>query len=550
MIRLLSFRPLAVLALVAALAVPSGASATTWTKSLVLAPAPIPGANGLAIGPDGALYVGSAGVGIFKLDKETGAIQGFFGAGGAWGADDLTFGPDGAIYHTAIMNGTVGRIGPDGVNTVLNTQPMPGVNPIAFSDDGRLFVGTAFMGDALYEFDPTGTKEPRLIAEGLGLNGFDWSGGVLWAPRMYTGELITIDVDTGATTTIADGFTFPTAADVRADGKVVVTDGGADQVWLVDPVSGSKSTMTTDPLPANLDNAAIDADGRLFISNSNDGSVSEVLPSGDVRQVSGGGLVTGGAGIACTQESGKDLIRVSDLWSITTVWPDGSFGPVVSPGGVPKPGWVGEPVTVAPYRDTLVLTSWFGRNVSTLDAENNTAWSYPYDPASGVVPIDAIGFGDRIVVAELGPDGGRLVILDPATNTATPLATMGVPAGLASDGTDLYASDFAAGTIGRIIEDGARVTPAVVAAGLSGPEGLALLPDGRLVVAETGSGRLTIVDPATGATSLLADGLTYSTNGGAGSPPTVFLSGVAVSSDGSVWVTANGLYRFTPASAA
>ena len=58
------------------------------------------------------------------------------------------------------------------------------VNPITFSEDGRLFVALDFFGDALYELDPDLVKPPRLITQDLGwLNGIDWGpDGFLYGP--------------------------------------------------------------------------------------------------------------------------------------------------------------------------------------------------------------------------------------------------------------------------------------------------------------------------------------------------------------------------------
>ena len=52
------------------------------------------------------------------------------------------------------------------------------MNPITFSDDGRLFVSQCALGDHLFELDPDGSEGPRLITDqlgpGCGLNGMDW----------------------------------------------------------------------------------------------------------------------------------------------------------------------------------------------------------------------------------------------------------------------------------------------------------------------------------------------------------------------------------------
>ena len=76
----------------------------------------------------------------------------------------------------------------------------------------------------------------------------------------------------------------------------------------------------------------------------------------------------------------------------------------------------------------------------------------------------------------------------------------------------------------------------MVAEGLDAPEGLAVLPDGDLVVVETESGDVTSVDLATGATSTLAEGLSpaYTL---AALYPAFTPSGVAVAPSGNIYVT-------------
>lgn len=112
---------------------------------------------------DDNLWVGHISArNITKLDPDSGRILATFGPeGGFEGSDDLTVGPDGAVYYTAILTGEVGRIDPDGSHRTVANLSM-GVNPITFSDDGRLFVGLAFIADGLFEIYLDGTP-PRLI---------------------------------------------------------------------------------------------------------------------------------------------------------------------------------------------------------------------------------------------------------------------------------------------------------------------------------------------------------------------------------------------------
>jgi thiosulfate/3-mercaptopyruvate sulfurtransferase len=88
--------------------------------------------------------------------------------------------------------------------------------------------------------------------------------------------------------------------------------------------------------------------------------------------------------------------------------------------------------------------------------------------------------------------------------------------------------------------------PKLTASGLDWPEGMALAPDGRLLVTETGTGRLVAIDPATGALNTIAEGLGFNPQGPEGAPPTMLMSSVAVSPSGVLYVTgdlANVVYR-------
>jgi sugar lactone lactonase YvrE len=82
--------------------------------------------------------------------------------------------------------------------------------------------------------------------------------------------------------------------------------------------------------------------------------------------------------------------------------------------------------------------------------------------------------------------------------------------------------------------------------GLQKPEGLALAPDGRLIVAEAGAGRVIAINLQTNAVETLADDLALNFPGDQSGPG--LLAGVAVTRDGAVYVTGaagNVLYRLT-----
>ena len=110
------------------------------------------------------------------------------------------------------------------------------------------------------------------------------------------------------------------------------------------------------------------------------------------------------------------------------------------------------------------------------------------------------------------------------------------PGGLAATDTDLWVADWATGQIHQIAGIGA---PQVVASGLNLPEGMAVDRDGSLLVVESGAGRLTRIDLATGDESTVADGLATDVQGPAALVAGE-MNGVAVDRTGTILVSAAG----------
>ena len=523
------------LALVALPAAPAAAAPSAEEIRLLERAAPITGANGLVFDGDDRLYVGSVGGReIVKMDPNSGRILARFGADrGFEGADDVALGPDGAIYYTALFTGEVGKIGHDGSHSTVATLPL-GVNPITFSDDGRLFVGLAFLGDALYEVDPTGVDPPRLINTGLGLNGFDWWAGHLYAPRMLTGTAVKIDVETGNSQMVASGFSFPTAVDFDPAGRMYVLDSGAGEVVRVDPDTGHKTVVAT--LDGDPDNMAFDSRGRLFVSDNSAGSVVQVLRNGGIRPVSPGGLA-GPLGLAVLGSGRGETVYAADIFRLFGI--DGRTGRtrLEVEASITGGGGLALPMTAGAHGSDLVLSSWFGAAVQVYDPVSGQVEAHCPDPAA---PLNAIGFGDDIIVSELGT--GSVVALD-ETCARTTVTSLPVPTGLATDGEDLWVADWALGMAFQIADDGEFIAPMPVASGLAGPEGLAVSPDGGLLVVESFLHRVSHIDLGTGAVTPLVEGLALGASGPPTMPPTWTFDGIAAGPSGAVYVSAHGLYR-------
>ena len=508
--------------------------------------AQVRGANGILFGPDGKLYIASVLTpAIAVMDPESGEIEKRLGPDqGVKGPDDLAFGPDGSLYWTDIVYGEVSRLTPDGVATVV-ADLGPGVNPITFSDDGRLFVSQCFFDDKLYELDPTGAREPRLITDqlgpGCGLNGMDWGpDGFLYGPRWFQGEVVRVNVETGEFHTVVDGFGVPAAVKFDSQGRLHVLDTLAGEVLQVDLDAGTKEVVGRIE-PRSADNLAFDESDRLFVSSYTDGYIVEVLDKNNNRTVSPGGLtMPGGIDLVETEEG--DRLFITNFFSLREL--DAITGQ--ERGAVREVigfSQLGSVMSVRSDGQYLVVTSWFDNQVNIWDP-NAESLVAVFQGISQ--PIDAMFFQDDIVVTEF--QTGNVVRLNPRSPEQRTVIASGLraPAGLASAGENLYVSDRTTGQILQIMEDGVELqSPRVLADGLEGPEGIDIGKNGRIFVVEADAGRVVSIDRQTGSIEVLAEGLELHLETQGNFPVTMAFNGLAVGSE-SVFVTgdkAGVLYR-------
>ena len=296
--------------------------------------AEIHGTNGIYFGPDDNLYIASFyGQEVVVMNKQNGKILKRIPVDSA---DDLVFHPDGeSFYYTDILTAKVVRMDLEG-NIMGQLEVAPGVNPITFSDDEepRLFVGLDFEGDGLYELDPDLGSIIRVIVPYVSgrspdlpigfLNAFDFGpDGYLYGPVFTKGTVVKVDVgdpgdpsstdpyDDGIIEVINDEFTYPVAAKFGPDGLLTVLD-QTGEVFKVNHETGQRTLFTT--LQPGLDNLAFDKDGTLYVSNADFGWIVEILPSGQARTISKGGMI-GPMGVAVLPGSKKkDRVFVGDLF--------------------------------------------------------------------------------------------------------------------------------------------------------------------------------------------------------------------------------------------
>ena len=464
---------------------------------------PLHGTNGVYFGPDGRLYVASvSSAAVAALDPESGAIVERWGPEeGVKGPDDLTFGPDGSMFWTDFEFGDVGRRTPDGTTTVV-ASPGLGVNPITFSDDGRLFVCLCILGDQLFEIDPDGIEKPRLISDrlgpGCGLNGMDWGpDDRLYGPRLFYNEVVRVDVESGIVETVASGFQTPVAVKFDSQDRLHVLDTGAGEVVRVDVATGD--TEVVGRVGVGSDNLAFNAEDRLFVSSFTHSSIVEVTGPETIRTVISGGISWPGGLAYVPSTGGSGRLFLADSTALREL--DPATGAQVNAviGSVSD---VGSVMSVHPHGTQLILSGPTTVSIWDPDGDRLVARFEGFKEA-----VDALPLGDDIIVSEY--ETGRVLRFHPASPDVRTVIASGLeePAGLAVHGGDLYVADRS-GTLFQILDDGERLDPPrPVASGLAGPEGIAADEDGTLYVVEEDAGRVTQVDPETGAATLVADGL-------------------------------------------
>ncbi len=508
-----------------------------YTMETLVPGGPFHGIHGLTFDGEGRLLVGSVlGREIYEVDPESGDSRVFIPPPEGM-ADDIEEGPDGTLAWTAFSDGIVYVRDPDSDTARAVAAGLPGVNSLAFTQDGRLFFTQVFMGDALYEADITGATRPRKLMEGMGgLNGFDFGpDGHLYGPLWFKGQIVRVDVDAETPTpeVVAEGFTIPAAANFDSQGTLYAVDTAEGAVVRVDIETGATEVVAR--TPTAIDNLAFSADDRLFLTVMADNAVHEVdVTTGAVRDVVSSPL-TSAADLALVTVNGRETLYVADVFALRSV--DLETGAVSEIGRVftPPAGGgdaVDYPLMLGTDGTRMVMTSWASASVQTLDPETGALG--PLHHGFGAI-LDALPDGEDVLYLDV-LQGALMRASGPDFSTRTTVA-MGLaePVSLLRvDPETVYVSLAASGQVVAItLADGAMT---LVAEGLNRPEGIALDGDGRLIVAETGAQRLIAIDLQADDNTpiILAEDLPLGLDGPAGSPPSYVPTGVVVTQNGDI----------------
>lgn len=535
---------LALLAACAGIAPPSPPPTrpAAWSEPEVLvAPSSFAGVHGLAIDQKGRLLAGSVlGNTLWEVDRGTGAAKVLIDAPEGQ-ADDIAVGPKGELAWTNYLMGMLRYRESDGAPTRVLAKDLPGLNSLDFDrSSGKLYASQVFLGDALWEIDRAGQKPPRLIKKDMGgFNGFEVGpDGMLYGPLWFKGQVVKIDPANGNMAVIAGGFKIPAAANLDGKGNLWVVDARSGELVKVDLATGRKTVAKQ--LRPSLDNLAIAPDGTIYVSNMANNEVQAFDPAtGTLRTLTSGKL----AAPAGLKIEGRTL-WVADVFGFRQV--DVRTGEVRDVFRMQRDPELDYPFAIGLSGTRFALTSWFTGTVQLIDRQTLRT----VETIHGLkAPFDAIPMADgSVIYAEIATGSITRASGAHFADKQVLASGLGGPVQMivGRDGA-LYVTE-AAGKLTRIPLDASAPLRAI-AEGLALPEGVAQTPWGSFIVAESAARRLVEIDPVNGSRRTVAENLPIGLAAGPGLPPPYVVTGVAVGSDGSIYMTAdrnNAIYRIRP----
>ncbi|WP_228942548.1 SMP-30/gluconolactonase/LRE family protein [Nocardioides sp. Leaf374] len=521
---------------------------------------------------------------------------------------------DGAVYGADFWGGGLEVFSPAGasVRSIEGAEaPAPGfaeAYAVDVAPSGQVYVMDR-LNHRIQRFRPDGTYVDRVGARGTQPATFSWPEGVTTGPdgsvwavdtrgdriERFAADLSPTGVPSyGSTGSETGRFNYPSNADVGADGVVWVADTRNHRLQTFDPASGTFATVGSQgAAPGQLQDpmGVAVTPGAVYVADTGNDRVQKLALDGTPLASFATGLLgpqglevapDGSVWVADTGNSrlvhlSADLVDLGD-----------GFG---SRGNGDTQFF--DPHDLAFGNDRMYVADTYNDRVQVFAAPGPV--DLPQEPLSPVYRDQLSDPGGRAPVYPAGlavvdgtwyvadSGGSRVVTLDPATGTVTPLTTTGLtdprdleldaadptalwvtdtggnrvvrlsrtgqqlgtiggltqPYGLANDATRVYVANTYANSVRALTRAGATAWTQTTCGGtaFSRPRDVGLADDGRVLVADTDNDRIVVLEAATGAC--------VRTFGTRGTGAVQFKSPRSVTSDGAggMWVADALNYR-------
>ncbi|MFD7290792.1 hypothetical protein [Streptomyces sp. NPDC059863] len=396
-----------------------------------------------------------------------------------WGSNGVTFGPDGRLYVAQFIAGQISAVDPaSGIVDVVvpMDSPVQAPDDLAFGADGSMYIADITPG-RVWRRDPTG--EFSLVSDAMKMpNGITCVGDRLFVNEMRSnGRLVELFPDGGEPTVLTDGLAWGNAMQLGPDGLLYYPHMIANEVWRISPDGGVPELVAEDvddPVAVRFDQGGV----LVVLSRGVAGIVTRI----DLRTGARSIVVSGVAGLDNAAFDDENRMFVSSYASggVTEMHTDGRIREIV-PRGLDGP---------------FGVTVDLGGTVYAADHYRLASPDGPEEDASASAQ------------ASTSAQAGATENADARTNASGGIVTHDlrpfVHGITAADGVLHLTSQL--GEV-RTYDPVARTTR-IRETGLSEPTGIAVAPDGSLVVAETGGGRILRIDAAD-TVAVLAAGLDH-----------------------------------------
>ena len=339
------------------------------------------GPNSFDFGPeDGLLYAPLSFTGeVVRVDVDTAVVEEV--TSGLQIAPSVIFDPDGRLLASDGGAGVILEVDPETGTTIVDSEPGPGSDTLAFDDHGRGFISNSYDG-SIKRQRPNGTW--REISRG----GLTASGGVAVLPgrrpgrnRVFVGDLFSLSEFNGRNGRRRNYVPFSVFpgelnafSTVSADGDHLILSSfffNTVEVW--DPDTEEVLQRVADfGVPTN----AIRFDGDLVVAELATGQVVRA----DGTDPSQRTVVASGLAIPSGLAADGDDLYISD-WALGTLWQAVDNGAVLDPPRVVATG-LSQPegMVMDAYGKLLVVESGAQRLLEI-------------DPISGAIEVVVGGLG-------------------------------------------------------------------------------------------------------------------------------------------------------------